>query len=52
MQMLQTHPQNLAVYGCGNLFDIEACVQEFFGRTVSREEKTGLQKILSDLLKQ
>ena len=32
--------------------DIEACVQEFFGRTVTREEKTGFQKILSDLLKQ
>ena len=32
--------------------DIEACVQEFFGRTVVREKKTGLQKIISDLLKQ
>jgi len=32
--------------------DIEACVQGFFGRTMVREKKTGLQKIISDLLKQ
>ncbi|MEM6603670.1 MAG: hypothetical protein AAF621_06430, partial [Pseudomonadota bacterium] len=37
--------------GGGIAGDIDAIVQKFFGRDVVREEQSGIQKFLSDLLK-